>query len=399
MKNEGNDWRQAHAELLRIAGEHLALDRDEGRWLLAARRARVHVKLGYATFAEYVERVLGYGPRTTDDKLRVAEALEQLPLLSASDLSWSALRELTRVATPATERAWIDAAKTRTVRDIERLVSGRAPGDGPADPPRAEARRHVLRFDVSADTFATVREAMARLRRDADGPLDDDAALLLMARAVLGGPADAGRASYQIAMTVCERCRAGMQQGKGEAVDVEPAIVEMAECDAQHVADGKRATQTIPPATRREVVRRDGGCCAVPGCHNAVFLDAHHVDPRAEGGGHDPGNILILCGAHHRAVHRGRLIVAGSASAGFTFQHADGSAYGSVAAPERADAAARVFVAMRGLGFKEKEARRAVDAASRGGAASSVEKLLRAALGSVSLRVSDCRAPVYVGLA
>ncbi len=98
-------------------------------------------------------------------------------------------------------------------------------------------------------------------------------------------------------------------------------------------------------------------------------------------------------------MHRGRLIVAGSASAGFTFQHADGSAYGSVAAPERADAAARVFVAMRGLGFKEKEARRAVDAASRGGAASSVEKLLRAALGSVSLRVSDCRAPVYVGSA
>ncbi len=133
MKNEGNDWRQAHAELLRIAGEHLALDRDEGRWLLAARRARVHVELGYATFAEYIERVLGYGPRTTEDKLRVAEALEQLPQLSASDLSWSALRELTRVATPATERAWIDAAKTRTVRDIERLVSGRAPGDGPAD--------------------------------------------------------------------------------------------------------------------------------------------------------------------------------------------------------------------------------------------------------------------------
>ena len=63
MKNEGNDWRQAHAELQRIAEEHLALDRDEGRWLLAARRARVHVKLAYATFAEYVERVLGYGPR------------------------------------------------------------------------------------------------------------------------------------------------------------------------------------------------------------------------------------------------------------------------------------------------------------------------------------------------
>lgn len=236
-------------------------------------------------------------------------------------------------------------------------------------PARAAARRHVLRFDVAAETLATFREAMVRLRRDTDEPLDDDAALLLMARAVLGGPADAGRSSYQIAMTECERCRAGTQHGRGEAVDVEPAIVEMAECDAQHVADGKRASQTIPPATRRAVVRRDGGCCAVPGCRNAVYVDLHHVDPRAEGGGHDPEHLLLVCSAHHRAVHRGRLIVAGRASTGFTFQHADGSAYGSGAAPERVDVAARVFLAMRGLGFKEKEARRAIaDAASRGGA-------------------------------
>ncbi len=93
--------------------------------------------------------------------------------LAADDLSWSAVRELTRVAVGETERDWLAAARSRTVREVERLVSGHRPGDTPADPVRPEARRHTLRFDVTAETFATVREAMVKLRRDSAGPLDD----------------------------------------------------------------------------------------------------------------------------------------------------------------------------------------------------------------------------------
>ena len=102
MTHSDNDWKRAHDELVRIAGERAALDHDEGRWLLIARRARVHERFGFATFAEYVERIFGYGPRVTEEKLRVAEALQRLPVLEAAlaagDLSWSAVRELTRVA-------------------------------------------------------------------------------------------------------------------------------------------------------------------------------------------------------------------------------------------------------------------------------------------------------------
>ncbi len=398
MSHPDNDWKRAHDELVRIAGERAALDHDEGRWLLVARDARVHERFGFATFAEYVERVLGYGPRVTEEKLRVAEALQRLPVieaaLAAGDLSWSAVRELTRVAVGETERDWLAAARSRTVREVERLVSGRRPGDTPADPVRPEARRHTLRFDVAAETLATFREAMVKLRRDSDGSLDDDAALLLMARAVLGGPTDAGRASYQIAMTVCERCGAGTQQGKGEAIAVEPAVARMAACDAQHLHAGERATQTIPPATRRAVMRRDGGRCQVPGCCNAIFVDIHHVRPRADGGGHDPELLLVLCGAHHRALHRGRFIIEGRASAGFVFRHTDGSPYGQVASP---DNAARALSALCGLGFKRGEAERAI-ASAHVGDGSSVEQVLRAAFAELparALRVRDSARPSY----
>jgi len=76
-----------------------------------------------------------------------------------------------------------------------------SPSQGPKRP--IAERRHVLRFDVAPETFALFREAMIALRRRTELMLDDDSALLLMARHVLGGPNDTGRASYQIGFNVC----------------------------------------------------------------------------------------------------------------------------------------------------------------------------------------------------
>jgi hypothetical protein len=79
------------------------------------------------------------------------------------------------------------------------MVAGHRPGDRPDDRADPSLRRHVLRMDVSAETFATFREAMSKLRRDAGEPLDDDAAMLLLSRLALGGPTDEARANYQVA--------------------------------------------------------------------------------------------------------------------------------------------------------------------------------------------------------
>jgi hypothetical protein len=78
------------------------------------------VSLARMGMVDDIERIFGYGPRSTQEKLRVAEALEQLPRLSRSletgALSWCAARELTRVAVAATEQAWLDAAQGKTTR-------------------------------------------------------------------------------------------------------------------------------------------------------------------------------------------------------------------------------------------------------------------------------------------
>ncbi|HEX4338431.1 MAG TPA: hypothetical protein VH062_21140 [Polyangiaceae bacterium] len=196
---EKSEWVRAHEALSLLARERAAADAAEGRWFLAALRSAAHVHLGYGSFGEYIERLFGYKPRSTEEKLRVAEALEVLPViaqgLASGELNWSAARELTRVAVAETESAWLDVARGKTVHQLEALVAGKSPGDEPSSAGRPDARRHVLRFEVAPETLALFREAMNKLKRSGT-PLDDDSALMLMARHVLGGPADEGRASY-----------------------------------------------------------------------------------------------------------------------------------------------------------------------------------------------------------
>ncbi|HEX5098288.1 MAG TPA: hypothetical protein VFV94_02260, partial [Polyangiaceae bacterium] len=173
---------------------------------------------------------------------------------------------------------------------------------------------------------------------------------------------------------------------------------EMAECDAQHVghvddhvgvqhdaggrahvdARPRRATQTIPPATRRTVLRRDGGKCRVPGCRHAVFTEPHHLERRCEGGKHLVDNLVTLCGAHHRAAHSGSLVISGIPSSGLSFNHADGTPYGGAVAPAVADTRAKAFQALVGMGFRESEAKRVLARIPH--SVSSLEQVIRQAL-------------------
>jgi hypothetical protein len=89
---------------------------------LLALRSMAHMHLGFGSFNEYIERMFGYAPRSTQEKLRVAEALERLPViahaLESGSLNWSAVREVTRVAVAETEGQWLEVASGKTVRQL-----------------------------------------------------------------------------------------------------------------------------------------------------------------------------------------------------------------------------------------------------------------------------------------
>src|SRR5258705_6366073 len=107
------DWRTVDRALRGIARRRAALDVEEARWLREAERLQIWRPLGMVSAIDYLERVLGYTPHTANERLRVARALGELPAVAEAfergELGFSAVRELTRVATPETDASWRDA--------------------------------------------------------------------------------------------------------------------------------------------------------------------------------------------------------------------------------------------------------------------------------------------------
>ena len=67
--------------------------------------------------------------------------------------------------------------------------------------------------------------------------------------------------------------------------------------------------RAIPAAVKRQVWQRDGGRCSYLDrrtgrrCNSRHLIEIDHILPHALGGGADPGNLRLLCHAHHRHRH------------------------------------------------------------------------------------------------
>jgi hypothetical protein len=130
------------------------------------------------------------------------------------------------------------------------------------------------------------------------------------------------------------------------------------------------------------VLLRAQRCCQVPGCTNSRWLDIHHLELRSEGGAHSPENLTCLCSAHHRAAHRGEILIERGAGGALRVRHADGSAYGQRINPRALELQAKVFSALRNLGFREGDVRAALQPlpTEPSDAPASFSELLREAL-------------------
>ena len=75
--------------------------------------------------------------------------------------------------------------------------------------------------------------------------------------------------------------------------------------ESQSCASGR----AISAGVRRQVWQRDGGRCSYVDpqtgrrCNSTHLIEIDHIVPHALGGAADPGNLRLLCGAHHRHRH------------------------------------------------------------------------------------------------
>ena len=193
---------------------------------------RQHGWKGFRSCAHWLNWRTGLDPGAAREKLRVAAALADLNHLSAAmacgRLSYSTVRALTRVATPATEARLVAVACCATAAQVERLVRAWRQADRAAQPDAEQlrlARRAlstrvdddgmlVLRARLTPDVGAVLLSALeAALEQVPAAAQEDQAptiaqrradALGLVAESALAGALDAGSPGdrYQVAVHV-----------------------------------------------------------------------------------------------------------------------------------------------------------------------------------------------------
>ena len=300
--------------------------------------------------AAWLSWQVGLDIRAAREKVRVARALEQFPIIAKSmatgQVSYSKVRAITRIATPACEQALVDMALAGTTNHVERIVSAyrRAEPIAVEREQIQHARRglfHQIEDDGSvlitvrlpAEAGATVLSAIelfvAPSVVEPDGtrdPVSARRADALVDLAIAGNTASAHNSAtprYLVRLHLDETALAGGDgcceiDGHGDSVDQPIGVsIETAlrlSCDADiDITDGdgntnhrRRRRRLVHGTLRREVEARDQHRCQVPGCSRRGHLEVHHIRHRAHGGQNKLPNLTLLCRFHHHRLHEGR---------------------------------------------------------------------------------------------
>ncbi len=325
---------------------------------------RIGWRGGFRSCAHWLNWRTGLAMGAAREKVRVAKALAELPLISAAmrdgEVSFSKVRALTRVANPSNEESLLAFAHAGPAAHVERLVRAWRSVEG-RDDRKAEAERHASRhlaLHTDDDGMVTVRgrldaetgAALARALEAAEQELFDETttkagnrgrgpsasqrradAVGRVAEAALAGGLDQGTRGerYQVVLHVevpsdgtCQsdgndreekggpgsttiegvaRAPENVSAETSRRIACDASRVVMTHDDTGHILDVGRKTRAVSPALRRALEHRDGGC-RFPGC-DLTFCDAHHVEHWADGGETKLDNLVLLCRRHHRCVH------------------------------------------------------------------------------------------------
>ena len=115
---------------------------------------------GFSSCAAWLSWRVGLAPGAAREHVRVAHALGTLPLLAQAlargELSYSKVRELTRVATPETEERLLAVGRAGTTEHVARIVRGWRRVDRQAEARQAALQHTSRALHVYPDAEGTV---------------------------------------------------------------------------------------------------------------------------------------------------------------------------------------------------------------------------------------------------
>jgi hypothetical protein len=328
--------------------------------------------VGITSCAHWLAWQCGMSPGAAREHVRVARAMGGLPVTAAAfaegRLSYSKVREISRVADAGTEVELVELARHTTASQLARVVRAWRRSDAVDDELVAEKRSFQWHWDADGMLVLQVRmdgesgaallaaieslaERDARRERaaakkaaaeetpsaDVDCPVDPAAfprermsARRCRALAQLAGAAaEAGRRAgdpprrevvvHVDADVLADDAAAGRAHLEGgpalhpaqvRRMACEASLTVIVERDGQPLALGRRR-RLATRAQRRALLARDGGC-ARPGCTETRIerLHAHHLTPWRLGGRTDVSGMVLLCDVDHGLVHDEELAMA-----------------------------------------------------------------------------------------
>ncbi len=194
-----------------------------------------------------------------------------------------------------------------------------------------------IEFTTFPKSKMEVRDSVEALGSPANGwPAQQADALVAMAKSYLmGGDAREKSSSaadhYQV---VLHSDRSALHGGVGRSdlpietlrrLTCDGSVITLVEDENGTPLDVGRKQRTISTALRRALWARDSRC-SFPGCQNRYYVDAHHIEHRADGGDTSLENLTLLCTQHHALLHEGGFKLRRDAAGELYFQRPDGRA-------------------------------------------------------------------------
>jgi 5-methylcytosine-specific restriction endonuclease McrA len=364
---------------------------------------RLHLVAGYSSMFDFCQKKLGMSEGEAFRRILAARLSRRFPLvlslLASGDVSLSTLELVRDRLTEENHGELLGAVANKQKREVAQYLATRFPR--PDQPSRIQELRSIE--PLSEARFKVEFTASDELRRKLELCQD------LMSHA--NPSRDLGiviERAVDLLLSELERKRLGQAKRprRESSEGVEPRERQR---EFSHATKPSRVTTRV----RREVFERDGLQCTYVArdglrCEARAYLELDHIDPRALGGSNDATNLRVRCRAHNqlwaeqsfgrerveRARHfrqkRSAPASAGASDAGGVSDA--GGRHGratraSDAGAGVSDASTGVFEkvhrALRTMGFRDDEARRAVAAVARTHEANEtlvVEEALRAAI-------------------
>jgi hypothetical protein len=343
------------SDVTKLVGSHRELTAKLVAHLAEIEERRLHLLAGFSSMFDFCTNGLCLGEGEAFRRILAARLYRRFPviysLLASGSVNLSTLELLREWLTDENHVELLDAVADKTKHEVQLLLAMRFPQ--PDRPSRIQRSAVEL---LSTGRFAIEFTASEALREKLERCLD------LMSHA---------NPSRDLAVVV-ER-----------AVDLLLAELERKRLARtgrprpMHKVHGAKLCG-ISNATRRAVFERDGTQCTYVSddgrrCSARVFLELDHIDPKALGGSHQARNLRVRCRAHNqlwaeqvfgrdRVERRRHFCQQKSTSEERPSVDERESVAGDVEGGDVVSATTfeKVHRALRGMGFRDAEARKAV---------------------------------------